>query len=277
MRKLALAVLVTVPFLLSGCAAVQNLAAAAFEKPKLTFLSVSLQSLDLEGATLGFEYRLENPNGFGLTLARLGYALDVEGARVVDGNLQQGLQIPANGAAPVTFPVHVKFKDVPGFVRLVTSRDSVAYKLSGKAGVNTPIGVVELPMSHSSTIGLPKLPSFSLESVAVRSTSFTDIALDVRMKVQNPNRFPLPPGSMKYGLALGGTEVARADAAALAKVPAATGATVVLPVKVSLLGAGRAISQAMQGGGLPVALSGTAVIAGIEIPLDLSSKVPTTR
>jgi LEA14-like dessication related protein len=278
MRKLAVAAVAALPLLLAGCAAVQNLAAAAFEKPKLTFRSVSVQSFDLEGATLGFEYLLENPNKVGLTLARVGYALDVEGSRVVDGDLRQGLKIPAGGGAPVTFPVHVKFKDVPGFVRLVTSQDEVAYRLSGKAGIDTPIGIIELPISHSSKIGLPKLPSFSLDSVAIRSASFTDLALDVRMKVQNPNRFPIPSGSLQYGLQVGGSEVARGDAAALAKVPAAAGATVVLPVKVSLLGAGRAIYQAMQGGGtLPVALSGKAVIAGIEIPLNLASKVPTAK
>lgn len=278
MRKLALAALATVPLLVAGCAAMKDLAAAAFERPKLTFRNVSLQSFDLEGATLGFEYLLENPNGMGLTLARLGYALDVEGARVVDGLLDQGLAIPARGAAPVTFPVHVKFRDIPGFVRLVTSRDTIAYQLSGKAGVDTPIGLVELPMSHSSTLGLPKLPSFALDRVAIRSASLSDLALDVRLKVQNPNRFPIPPGSLNYGLSVGGAEVARGDAAALAQVPAAAAATVSLPVKLSLLGAGRAVVQAAQGGGvIPVALSGKAVIAGIEIPLELSGKVPASR
>jgi LEA14-like dessication related protein len=278
MRKLTLVVLAAAPLLLAGCAAVQNLAAAAFEKPKLTFRSVSIQSFDLEGATLGFEYLLENPNKVGLTLARVGYALDVEGSRVVDGDLRQGLKIPAGGGAPITFPVHVKFKDVPGFVRLVTSQDEVAYRLSGKAGIDTPIGIVELPMSHSSTIGLPKLPSFSLDSVAIRSASFTDLALDVRMKVTNPNRFAIPAGSLQYGLAVGGTQVARGDAAALAKVAAVSTGIVSLPVKVSLLGAGRAIYQAVNGEGtLPVALSGKAVFAGIEIPLNLERKVPTVK
>ncbi|HYG68055.1 MAG TPA: LEA type 2 family protein [Anaeromyxobacteraceae bacterium] len=279
MRKLTLAAVAAIPFLVAGCATVRDLAAAAFEKPKLTFQSVSVQSFDLEGATLGFEYLLENPNSMGLKLARLGYALEVEGAHVVDGKFTQGLAIPARGAAPVTFPVHVKFKDVPGFVRLVTSaRDQIQYRLSGTAGVDTPIGVVELPLSHTSTLALPKLPSFALERVAVRSASLTDLALDVRVKVSNPNRFPIPPGSLDYALALAGTQVASGDAAALAKVAAGSAATVTLPVKVSLLGAGRAIYQAVQGGStVPVALSGKANVAGIEIPLQLQGKVPAGK
>lgn len=262
----------------AGCAAVRDLAAAAFEKPKLTFQSVSVESFDLEGATLAFQYRLENPNRVGLNLAKLGYALDVEGTRVVDGQLNQGLRIPAAGTVPVTLPVHVKFKDVPGFVRLVTQRDAVKYTLSGNAGVSTPIGVVDLPLSHTATLALPRLPGFSLETVAIRSASLTDLALDVRLAVQNPNPFPVPAGQLAYGLSVGGTRIASADGAALGAVPAGGRAVVSLPVKLSLLGAGRAVYQLVQGNGpVPVALSGKATIAGIQIPLDLAGRVSGSR
>src|SRR5690242_2943672 len=102
MRKIALAL----PLLwLAGCAGLSEFAASAVQKPKLTFRSVALSSLDLEGATLAFTYDLENPNGFGVRLARVGYSVDVEGTRVASGELPGGLEIKAKGTAPVTFPV----------------------------------------------------------------------------------------------------------------------------------------------------------------------------
>src|SRR5574338_1612750 len=128
--------------LLSGCAAVNQIAASAFEKPRLTFRAATLQSLDLEAATLGFEFDLENPNGFGLSVARLGYGVEVERTRIATGDLPGGLQIPSAGKAPVTFPVRVRYRDVPGIVSLLTSRrDALGYRLSGSVGVRTPVGV----------------------------------------------------------------------------------------------------------------------------------------
>src|SRR5512146_3306872 len=117
MRKIAA---LTVPLLLlAACAGLEKFAASAVQKPKLTFRSATVQALDLEGATLALTWDLENPNGFGVDLARVGWSLDAEGTRVASGDLPGGLKIPAKATAPVTFPVRVRFQDVPGIVGLL--------------------------------------------------------------------------------------------------------------------------------------------------------------
>ena len=70
-RTLALAVLLSAPLLLAGCAAVGELAKAAFQKPTMTFQAVEVQAIDFDGATLAFDFRLRNPNAFGLKLAEV--------------------------------------------------------------------------------------------------------------------------------------------------------------------------------------------------------------
>ncbi|HEX8907729.1 MAG TPA: LEA type 2 family protein, partial [Anaeromyxobacteraceae bacterium] len=166
---------------LSGCAALNRIAASAFEKPRLTFRTATLQQLDLEGATLGFEFDLENPNSFGLSVARLGYGVELEGTRVATGEMPGGLQIPAAGRTPVTFPVRIRYRDVPGIVSLLgKQRDAIGYRLSGTVGVKTPVGVVDLPMSHAATLPLPRLPAFALDGLAIRSVSLSQVALDLK-------------------------------------------------------------------------------------------------
>src|SRR5512133_3003435 len=146
MRKLLLTVALA---LLAACASLRDLARSAFQTPRLEFRSASLQALDLEGATIGVVFDLTNPNGFGLDLARVGYGVEVEGARVATGELPGGLAIPASGKAALTIPVRFRFADVPGIVSLLTThRDAVHYKLTGNVGVRTPVGVIDLPLSH---------------------------------------------------------------------------------------------------------------------------------
>jgi LEA14-like dessication related protein len=264
--------------LLASCAEVQKLARSAVKDPKLTFRSASIERLDMEGATVAFTWDLENPNGFGLDLARVGWTVDVEGTRIASGDLPGGLQIKANGTSPVTFPVRVRFQDVPGIVSLLGSgKDAIRYRLGGTLGVRTPVGVLDLPLSHEDRLRLPSMPRFALDGVAVRSMSFREVALDVRVRVRNPNAFALPVGRLDYALAIGGAPVARAEAAELAGVAGGSSAVVAIPVRLDLASAGRAAAALSGGGEVQVDLDGKATVAGIPLPLDLSGRVPARR
>lgn len=278
MKKTSALALALLAFVAAGCAGLSELARVAFKEPRLTFRTATVEALDLEGATIGVKFDLENPNGFGLDVARVGWGVEVEGTRIATGDMPGGLAIPANGVAPLTIPVRVRYKDVPGIIGLLTSRrDAIAYKLSGSVGVRTPIGVVDLPVSHSDRLALPSLPSFSLQGLSLRTTSLTEMALDVKVGVKNPNAFPLPAGRLDYALSLAGFEVARAQDAALAKVPGGAAQTVSIPVRVSILKAGRAATELARGAPVELGLAGTADVAGIPVPLDLAATLPARR
>ena len=275
MRNLALAVLVP---LLASCAGLQELARSTFETPKLTFRSATLEALDMEGATVGFKFDLENPNSVGATLARIGWAVEAEGTRLASGDLPSGLTVPARGTAPVTFPVRIRFRDVPGIVSLLTSgKDEIAYKLSGNLGVRTPIGILDVPLSHSDRVRLPRVPAFSVEGLSVRGVSLSSIGVAVRLRVRNPNGFPLPSGGLDVALALSGARVAHADQARVQTVPGGGSAVVEIPVNIDLGGAGLAASSLLSGGDVDVHLTGKADLAGLPLPLDLRARVPARR
>lgn len=276
MRKIPLALLL--PVLATGCAGLKDLARSAFQEPKLTFRSASLQALDLEGATVAFNFELSNPNAVGVDIARAGWAIEVDQTRIAAGDLPAGLKVPANGTAPVSFPVRVRFRDVPGVVSLITSgKDDLPYRLSGTLGVRTPLGILELPLSHSDHLRLPKLPRFAVDGLSVRSVSFSSVGIGLRLRVRNPNAFPLPPGTLDYALALGGARVARAEGARIESVQGGASAVVEIPIHVDLVSAGRAASSLVQGGEVDVELSGKADVAGLPLPLDLRARVPARR
>jgi len=265
--------------LLGGCAELKDLARSAFKEPKLDFRSASVDSLDLEGTTVGLHVDLTNPNGFGLDVAKVAWAFDAEGTRVASGDMPGGLKIPSNGVAPLVIPVRMRFRDVPGIVNLFTQKkEGLRYKVAGSVGVNTPIGVVELPVSHEATLRLPGLPSFSIEGLSLHGVSLREVTFDVHLGVKNPNPFPIPAGKLACSLTLGsGAPVARAEGVPLAGVAAGGRGEIVIPIRLDLLSAGRAAADLARGAEVRVQMSGTAEVAGIPIPLDLDRVVGARR
>jgi LEA14-like dessication related protein len=271
--RLATALLLPlVAALAGGCAAVGELARSAFRRPTLTLVQVSVASLDFDGATLALDYRVENPNGFGLQVGRLQYWLQLEGRMVTRGEVPGGLKVPAAGAAPVRFTVRLPFAEVPRLVELVRAAEPVRYTVGGVVGVDTPVGIVDLPISHTGSVDLPRVPDFRVASVAVRMASLTEVEVAVKLDVANPNPFPLPGGELEYAVALGGEVVAATEAGEVIEVPANGRGTMVIPVRLSLLGAGRAAASATRGGATEVRLSGRARIGALSAPFDVRGK-----
>ncbi len=274
MRRLALAVVLS----LAGCAGLEQFAASAIQKPKITFRSASLTSLDLEGATVSLTWDLENPNAFGLDLAKVAWTFDAEGKRGASGDVPGGLQLRASATSPVTFPVHVRFQDVPGIVSLLGSgKDEVRYAVAATIGLRTPVGELDLPVSHSDKVRLPGVPRFALDGLSVRSIGFDAIVLDVHVRVRNPNPFALPAGRLEYTLSMSGAEVARAQSVAVTPIAGGSSAVVLVPVRIDVGSAGRVATDVARGAEVRVALHGNASLAGIPLPLDLEADLPARR
>ena len=263
-RFLAVVLLAALP----GCALLGDLAHAAFEPPKLDFVSWAPEALDAEGVTVALHYKVTNPNAHGFSLSRVTWALDLEGKPALKGDMPAGLSIPANGSAPLVVPVRVRWRDVPDVVQLVATRREVAFSVRGSAAVSTPVGDLEVPFSREGRLEIPRLPTFAIEGLRVRELSATGVALDLRLRIGNSNRFPLPVGALAYGLRLDGSEVASGRARPDAAVPAGGSATVTIPIHLSLAGAGAALQRLLVGGDVPVEVRGSADFGGLELPFE---------
>lgn len=257
--------------LVSGCATLRDLAAGAFERPRLTFEAAAVEGLDLDGVTVSLRYRVDNPNGVGLSLAKLGYALEVEGRQVFSGSLPGGLKIPARGAAPLVIPVRLGYAGVSSLVETLLTRDSVAYRISGSVGLDTPVGLVDLPYEHKGTAPVPRPPALSIESAQLASEGLR-VGIDLRLRVANRNAFPVPSGRLDYSLDVGGSGVVSGQSQGIASVPGGGSSVLVIPVRLDLLGAGSAVARAVAGGPTDVSLRGAASFGWMRLPLDLRGR-----
>lgn len=256
---------------MGGCAFLSSISSGAFQRPTLTFESWSPQDLGIEGVTIALKYRLENPNGFGLDLRSLGYKLEVEGRRVVEGQLPAGVQVRARGATPIAIPVRLRWRELPGFVEVLLTRPEVAYRVTGQVGVGSPVGVIPLPFDHSGRVPVPRPPAFQLEGISVRESSLSAVALDLKLRIQNRNAFPLPLGPLAYALRVGERELLSGASHPLAAVPASGQSTIAIPVRISSVGAAQGIAALLRGA--DVRLRGLADFGGVQLPVDALGRV----
>ncbi len=149
--------------LVGGCTFLRAITGVGLQRPTLTFESWAPEQLDLEGVTIALHYRLDNPNDFGLDLRSLDYRLEVEGQQVAEGQLPAGIQLRAAGATPVSFPVRLRWRDIPNFVELLFTRTELNYRVTGSAGVGSELGTVKLPFEHRDRIAVPR-PALRLGS-----------------------------------------------------------------------------------------------------------------
>lgn len=269
MRRLSL--LLISALLLPGCASMQRLAASALASPRLQFEKATVTALDLDGTTVVLDFTLENPNDIAFRVASATWKLEVEGSRVSEGELPGGVTLPSRGKAPFAVTVRLRWADVARLTEQVRRQAEVAYRVAGVIRVGTPLGDVELPYQHEGRLPVPRLPAVRLAGAAVDVSSLTELELELTLDVENTNHFMLPGATLRFDVLLNGVTVATGREATLTPLGAGGEARIKLPISVSLLGAGRALSTIQ--GGSELRLRGVIRAGGLEKPLDLRMEV----
>lgn len=233
--------------LLSGCAALQRLAAGAFKRPTLTFKTASLRDVSLGGATVDLVYTVNNPNPFGLELASVDYAFFVEGKQLVAGSPPRGLDLRARGNSDLTFPAGVKFADLAPVLSTFLTRDRAAYKAQGTVGIQTPLGVLRFPLEHEGFFDVPKIPQVQFQPPRIANLTFSGATLELPVTVTNRNAFPLPVGGVSGGLLIAGARVGSLATGDLGLLQPGQSRQVTLPLTVNFARAAQAASALRQG------------------------------
>jgi LEA14-like dessication related protein len=253
--------------------AVLSTTGCAFQKPTLKFKTAQLQDVDLEGTTLNLVYTLKNPNPIGLQLASASYALEVEGHQVVSGKPPHGLAVKAASSTDLIFPAKIKFKDIASVVQVFLEKDTASYRASGEIGVQTPIGVIKLPLSYQSTFPVPKVPSFKFQSPKIQNISLTGARISFPVLITNRNKFALPLGAFSAGFSVAGVKVGSAAASMPKEFAAGQGQVVEMPVDIDFLQAGAAVANAIRNKRAQVKLDGALKSGTLSLPINLSENL----
>lgn len=145
---------------LNSCAYARAALCGAFDKPTLSFQRIEASRWSLDGVDLDVVFRVNNPNDLALEIAKVDYQLEVEGHRVVRGSPNRGVSLPANGSTDLIFPARVRFVEFLPAVSALFTRDTLRWRASGTLRIETPIGILDYPLTRSGHLQVPDLRKF---------------------------------------------------------------------------------------------------------------------
>lgn len=298
MRKLALGLALGLALTATGCAHKKKgpppPAPIPVELPTIALEGAKLEEFKFSEARLTFSARVENPNPFPLSVARVRFGVLLEGRPAAQGQVDTAFAIPAAtaaaepaapavpAAAPVlvpgkgviSFPVAIRFGAVPGFVKVMATQKEAAYALTGAVAFSTPSGVVEVPIHTGGTVPVPKKPDIQVARFVLRSASPSAVVLELKIRVGNTNVFPLPSARLAYALWVSGKEVARANGRLESPLGVGETAELTVPIEISPLKVGKAAARFLVPfASMKVELKGGFDFEGMPIPLDLEADV----
>jgi LEA14-like dessication related protein len=267
LMKRSLLVLLALSLLtLSGCATLKKL----FKKPRLTFKTARLSSASLSDATVDIVYEVDNPNSFGLSLAKVDYAFFVEGKQVVAGAPRKGIQLKARDSSELVFPANVRFADIVPAVETLLTKDAANFKVQGSVGIDTPVGIISFPLEKEGTFELPKLPNVQLESPRITNVNLSGATVEFPLTITNRNSFPLPIASIAGDLKVAGSSVGTLSTGDLGMLDGRGTRQVTLPLNINFLRAASAASALRSGGNAQVRLDGRVTSGAQSLPLNLN-------
>jgi LEA14-like dessication related protein len=182
-------------------------------------------------------YQVDNPNPFGLSLAKVDYAFFVEGKQVVAGSPNQGLQLKANGSNDLVFPANVKFADIVPVVETFLNKDNANFKVQGSVGIDThtPIGIISFPLQQEGTFEIPKIPHVQFEAPRITNISLSGATVEFPLSITNKNSFPLPIAGLAGDLKVAGASVGTLSTGNLGLLDGRGSKQVTLPLQINFL------------------------------------------
>jgi LEA14-like dessication related protein len=238
---------------LASCA----LLAGAFKPPEVSFDLARFRAADFSKLGVDLIFDITNPNALGAAVDSYDLKFVVDGLTLLDGTVQEGLDLSGNTTSKMVLPATVKWAELASRITKGGVPDDLPWSASGELRFDTPIGPLGIPFGVSGKLPVVKPPAIKPLALRVTRASLTQVSLAFDFEVENKTGHRVSLSSLSHRLRLQGREVAKGTLSKAVKVGARGTAKQTLGVDLSLASVGSAIASALVGGGsLDVRLSG---------------------
>ena len=238
---------------LFGCASLLGL----FQEPDIDFETVRFKAASFEALKADLVFSVKNPNAVGVKLD--GYALRfaVDGLTLLDGRVDQALDLRAGKTAELVLPVTIKWKELAARIaRGGGVPDSLPWSAAGSMHWETPIGPLDLPFAADGAVPVIKPPSIAPVGIRLLSAGLTGAKVAIDLDVGSPSGRTLGLLGFAPQVTLNGRRVAGAKLDDV-QVSGRDAVRRTLTLDLSLASAGSALAGVLTGGGrIDVALKG---------------------
>ncbi len=261
---------------LLSCSTMRELAQT--QKPRLSVKEARLTNLSFESLVLALDVRIDNPNPVGLTMAGFDYDLSLAGQSFIKGQQNRSMSIPAQGKSILEIPISLQFRELYNSFKALKNKGETPYRIGCGVTFDLPLlGRTRIPVSHSGSIPLIKLPAVKMAGLKVKNLGLSGADLELRLKLTNPNTFGLALNGIDYNLKIEGKQWAHGSRQQAVNVARGATGTVRIPISLDFKEMGMAVYRAISGKeALDYRFSGTLDL-GTTLPLFGSARLPINR
>ena len=207
-----------------------------------------MTSLSFEHVGLLFGIDVSNPNTVGIAMDGFDYELLLNNYSFVSGKQDEKLNIEANGTSRVNFPLSLKFVDIYNMINTLRDNDTTGYQIKLGLIFKLPVlGATRIPISHTGSFPIPKLPVISVRGLQLNSIGFTGAKLDLKIAIDNANAFPMRFDQLDYNLNINGQEWVSGINSSAMQVSDHGEGIITIPINLDFLKMGQSVYQLING------------------------------
>ena len=221
--------------LILSCSSLQNMMSKY--APDISLANTDIAGIDFEGVDMLFTYQLKNNVNYSTTMNNLKFDLTADDKLVTSVDSPQNVEIPALGTTTFDIKHRIKYTDFAENIMGLFNKDSFNAKVKGTVGVfiSQTIGSVNIPISASKVVEIPKIPAVKFDSFNFKSQNLASLnpsaTFDLNLKVNNKNSFLANIAALNYNFSAAGMNVAQ-GAAQNISLPAGQETSLSIPVTV---------------------------------------------
>lgn len=261
---------------LVGCASLEE--ALRPVPPQVELEQLELTALSFDGLELTARVSVTNPNPVGVRLAGFAWELALADVPFLSGDQQEGVEIAPRGTRTVTIPVSLTFREALEVIQSLEGAREIPYAMEIRPRVEVPIiGPVEVSVSGSGTVPVPRVPRLDLRMVRLDRISLSGADLTLSLGVINPNTFGFTLDRLTYSFRVNGQDWLAGRSTAARQLGPDGETTLDLAVSLNFRELGRGLYRLLTGGGdLNYQLSAQALVTP-ELPLLETREFPLQR
>jgi LEA14-like dessication related protein len=209
---------------------------------------MSVQSINFNEAELLFNFDVNNPNPLGITASGYSYDFLVNNNSFLSGNQDKDVKIGSGSKSVLQVPVKIQYSELLNSFRSLPGNDEFKYGLNTEFVFDIPgLGQQRLPSNITGSLPLPKIPRIEFSGFDVSIKSPTRADLELKISIDNPNRFPILLNSASYVLNVNGKEWLNTTYTEAVRVTADDRTEIVIPVQLNAVQMGSVLFDLMRG------------------------------
>src|SRR5260370_17458286 len=129
----------------------------AFTEPDVELQEIAVTGIGLTGGTFELAFDVYNPNDYRIRSTRLEVGIDLERTHFGDALLDRPLDLSPTNHSRVVVPVRFEWAGLGAGARALVTRQAVAYGITGRVFVDTPLGATTVVLQGTGNVPLRKL------------------------------------------------------------------------------------------------------------------------